>query len=91
MSLPGYSQPCQPVMDYVRYRADSSRQCRRCPLSRGLGGFTFSSRHGGQVACKSVPDPKQTTSRADWARSVMRLLQTLTPRRPPTSLASRTE
>ena len=34
---------------------DSGRQGRRCPLSRGLGGFTLSSRHGGQVAWKAVP------------------------------------
>jgi hypothetical protein len=25
-----------------------------------LGGFTLSSRHGGQVAWKAVPDPKPT-------------------------------
>ena len=32
----------------------------RCPLSRDFGGFTLSSRHGGQVAWKAVPDPKPT-------------------------------
>ena len=45
-SAHGYTQPSQPVTGRVRYRADSGRQGRRCPLSRGFGGFTLSSRHG---------------------------------------------
>ena len=60
MSPPGYTQPSQPVTGHVRYTADSGRQGRRCPLSRGLGRFTLSSRHGGQVAWKAVPDPRET-------------------------------
>ena len=58
MAAPGYNQPSQPVTGHVRYRADSGRHSRRCPLSRGFGGFTLSSRHGGQVIWKAVPDPK---------------------------------
>jgi hypothetical protein len=45
------------VRDHGRYRADSNRQDRRCRLSRCFGRFTRSSRHGGHVACKAVPDP----------------------------------
>ena len=60
MAPPGYTQPSQPVTGHVRYRADSGRQGLRCPLSRGSGGFTLSSRHGGQVAWKAVPDPERT-------------------------------
>jgi hypothetical protein len=56
----------QPVAGQVRYRADSGRQGRRCPLSRGLGGFTLSSRHGGRVARKAVPDPELP---CQWIRS----------------------
>jgi hypothetical protein len=34
--LVGYTQPSQPVTGHVRCRADSGRQGRRCPLSRGF-------------------------------------------------------
>ena len=56
----GYTKPTQPVTPgpTSANRADSGRQGRLCPLSRGLGGFTLSSRHGGQVAWKAVPDPE---------------------------------
>jgi hypothetical protein len=76
-STHGYTQPSQPVMGHVRYVADFGRQGRRCPLSRGLGGFPLSSRHGGQVVWKAVPDPFRTWRRllrkSGWARDLVRL------------------
>jgi hypothetical protein len=63
----------------VRSLATGRRLSLRCParppsgairpssherlLSRGFGGFTLSSRRGGQVAWKAVPDPEPTYRR----------------------------
>jgi hypothetical protein len=72
----GYTRPSQPVTCHVRYRADSGRHSRRCAPSRGFGGSTLSSRPGGQVARKAVPDPKENSgtlprspSSRRWRRS----------------------
>ena len=62
-------QPPQPVTGHFRYRADFGRQGRRCPLSRGLGGFSLSSRHGGQVTWKAVPDPERQPGAVETPRS----------------------
>jgi hypothetical protein len=43
----------------------------RTSASRGFGGFALSSRHGGQMAWKAVPDPEPDKSAArSWSRSV---------------------
>src|SRR5918995_2887894 len=46
--------------DPAPWQGDSSRQGRRCPLSRRFGGSALSSRRGRRVARKAVADPKPT-------------------------------
>jgi hypothetical protein len=59
-------------MGHVPYMADFGHQGRRCPLSRGLGGFTLSSRHGGQVAWKQYLTQRGPIEAQLWHVSAMR-------------------
>ena len=68
-SARGYRPPSRPGVRHDRCQAETSRESRVRPLSRGSGAFTLSSRHGGQVAWKAVPDPKRPSHEARWPRS----------------------
>ena len=86
ISALGWELPPRPGVRHGRCQTESGRQCRRCPLTRGLGSFNLSSRHGGQVAWKAVPDPYATSGVELRASRMTPPLGG--PHVPPTSLAT---
>ena len=63
-SFPGYRPPSRPGARHGRCQVESGRSGSVHTLSRGFGGFTRSSRHGGQVTWKAGPDPERKLAHA---------------------------